>query len=92
MRKYPPEGHATGQFAQYVGFGRSRGLPVAFCQLAGEDMLQYPSKPPVQSCFGMDKGGSTSTVKAFLGTVNQRHPASVGDSIVLGVFHSQTDD
>ena len=44
------------------------------------------AQPPVQLCFGMDKGGRTSTVKAFLGIANQRQPASVGNSIVLAVF------
>jgi len=40
----------------------------------------------------MDKGGRTSTVKAFLGIANQRHPASVGHSIFLGVLPCKTDD
>jgi len=51
-----------------------------------------PTRSPVQLCFGMDQGGRTSTVKAFLGIANQRHPASVGHSIVLGVFPCKTDD
>jgi len=49
-------------------------------------------KPPVPLFFGMDKGGRTSTVKVYLGIANQQHPASVGNSIVLGVFPCKKDD
>ena len=52
----------------------------------------HAAKPPVQLCFGMDKGGRTSTFKAFLGIANQRQPASGGKSIVLGVFPCKKDD
>ncbi|OSX80030.1 hypothetical protein BU14_0065s0035 [Porphyra umbilicalis] len=48
--------------------------------------------PPVQLHFGMDKGGRTSTVKVCLGIANQRRRASVGNSIVIGVFPCRTDD
>jgi len=51
-----------------------------------------PAMPAVQLCFGMDKGGRQSTVKVYLGIANQPHPASVGNSIVLGVFPCKTDD
>jgi len=49
------------------------------------------AKPPVQLCFGMDKVGRTSTVKAFMGKANQRQSASVGNPIVLGVFPCKKD-
>jgi len=45
-----------------------------------------PAMPAVQLCSGMDKGGRQSTVKVYIGIANQAHPASVGNSIVLGVF------
>jgi len=51
-----------------------------------------PAMPAVQLCFGMDKGGRQSTVKVYLGIANQAHPASVGNSTVLGVFPCKTDD
>ena len=51
-----------------------------------------PVGPPVQLLFGMDKGGRTSTVKVYLGIANQRRPASVGNSVVIGVFPCRTDD
>jgi len=50
------------------------------------------ARPPVQLLFGMDKGGRTSSVKVFLGIANQSRPASVGNSVVLGVFPCRTDD
>ena len=66
-------------------------------QGAGDDAAAAPAgadpaKPPVQLCFSMDKGGRTSTVKAFFGRANQRHPSCVGHSIFLGVFPCKTDD
>ena len=36
--------------------------------------------------------GAQATVRAFLGTANQQQPASVGNSIVLGVFPCKKDD
>jgi len=50
------------------------------------------ARPPVQLLFGMDKGGRASSVKVFLGIASQRRPASVGNSVVLGVFPCRTDD
>ncbi|OSX80853.1 hypothetical protein BU14_0031s0025 [Porphyra umbilicalis] len=66
-------------------------------QGAGDDAAAAPAgadpaKPPVQLCFSRDKGGRTSTVKAFFGRANQRHPSCVGHSIFLGVFPCKTDD
>jgi len=48
--------------------------------------------PAVQLCFGMDKGGQQSIVKVYFGIANQPHPASVGNSILLGIFPCKTDD
>jgi len=50
------------------------------------------TRSAVQLCFGMNKGGRTSTVQTFLGIANQRHPASEGHSIVLGLFPCKTDN
>ncbi|OSX75805.1 hypothetical protein BU14_0219s0005 [Porphyra umbilicalis] len=72
----PPEGS--------TGAGRPHGDVAAAASRV--------AKPPVQLCLGMGKGGRTSTVKAFLGSSNQQQPASVGNSIVLGVFPCKTDD
>jgi len=72
--------------------GSSRGVQGAGDDAAAAPADADPAKPPVQLCFGMDKGGRTSTVKAFLGIANQRHPASVGHSIFLGVLPCKTDD
>jgi len=51
-----------------------------------------PAMPAVQLCFCMDKGGRQSTVNVYLGIANLAHPASVGNSIILGVFPCKTDD
>jgi len=67
------------------------GLPADDTATAAPVVVD-PTRSPVQLCFGMDKGGRFFTVKAFLGIANQRHPASVGHSIVLGVFPCKTDD
>jgi len=40
----------------------------------------------------MDKGGQQSIVNVYLGIANQPHPASVGNSIVFGIFPCKTDD
>jgi len=51
-----------------------------------------PVGPPVQLLSGLDKGGRTCTVKVYLGIANQRRPASVGNSVVSGVFPCRTDN
>ena len=53
---------------------------------------QREARPPVQLLFGTSKRGRTSSVKVFLGIANQSRPASVGNSVVLGVFPCRTDD
>jgi len=60
----------------------------------GSGALGVPSDGGIRgsSPFGMDKGGRTRSVKVFLGIANQSRPASVGNSVVLGVFPCRTDD
>jgi len=50
------------------------------------------ARPPVRLLFGMDKGCRTSSVEGLLGFANHDRPASVGNSVVLGVFPCRTDD